>query len=124
MKTIILVGVIIVILALLFYSLGIFTEQRKRRINKTVLTFLSLGLVFDISATTCMIIGSGNSPFTFHGLIGYTGLIAMTVETVLAFKFYKTHGENKEVSRILHWYSRISYALWLVVFITGSLLLR
>ena len=124
MNTIIIVGVVIVILALLFYSLGIFTEQRQKRISKRVLIFLSLGLLFDISATACMIIGSTNSAFTFHGLIGYSGLLAMSIETGLAFRFYSKYGEKKEVGKRLHWYSRISYLLWVIVFITGSLLLR
>jgi uncharacterized repeat protein (TIGR03987 family) len=124
MKTILMIGVIIVILALIFYSLGIFTEQRHKRIDKRVLSFLSLGLIFDISATACMIIGSTNSPFTFHGFIGYTGLLAMSIETFLAYQFYTKHGPNAKVSSALHWYSRLSYLLWVIVFITGSLLVR
>jgi len=122
MKTIILIGTIVVIFALIFYSIGIITEQRKKLINKTVLTFLSLGLLFDISATCCMIIGSTNSPFTFHGAIGYTGLLAMIIETVLAFRFNKANGAKAEVSKPLHLYSRFAYILWVVVFITGSML--
>jgi hypothetical protein len=88
MKTILIIGSIIVTLALIFYLAGIITEQRKRLVTKTVLIFLSLGLLFDISATVCMIIGSTNSPFTFHGFIGYTALLAMVIETLLVYRFY------------------------------------
>ena len=122
MKTILIVGSIIVTLALIFYLTGIITEQRKRLITKTVLVFISLGLLFDISATACMIIGSSNSPFTFHGFIGYTGLLVMIIETLLVYKFYLNNGSTVNVPKGLHLYSRFALLLWIVVYITGSLL--
>lgn len=122
MKLILLIGSIVVTLALISYSVGIITEQRKKRINKFVLTFLLLGLILDITATTCMIIGSSNSPFTFHGFIGYTGLLAMIIENILAFRFYSKNGKNTEVTKGIHLYSLFAYLLWVGVYITGSLL--
>jgi uncharacterized repeat protein (TIGR03987 family) len=122
MKTILMIGSVVVTLALIFYSIGILTEQRKRRITKFVLTFITLGLVADISATTCMVIGSSNSPFTFHGFIGYTGLLMMIIETILAFRFYTREGSAVQVSKGLHRYSRIAYIVWVLVYITGALL--
>lgn len=122
MKTILLIGSIVVTLALISYSIGIITEQRKKRISKTVLTFLTMGLAMDITATICMVIGSSNSPFTFHGFIGYTGLLAMIIETIAAYKFYLANGPQVKVSKKLHVYSLASYLLWVAVYITGSLL--
>jgi uncharacterized protein with PQ loop repeat len=122
MKTILIIGSIIVTLALIFYLAGIITEQRKRLVTKTVLIFLSLGLLFDISATVCMIIGSTNSPFTFHGFIGYTALLAMVIETLLVYRFYLKNGSAVSVPKGLHLYSRFALVLWVAVYITGSLL--
>ena len=122
MNTILIIGTSVVILALAFYSIGIITEQVKKVINKKVLIFLTLGLIFDITATACMIIGSSNSPFTFHGFIGYTGLLAMIVETILAYRFNSKNGSEFKVTKGLHLYSRFAYILWVVVFITGGLL--
>lgn len=122
MKTILLIGSIVVTLALFFYSIGIITEQRKRRISRFVLTFLSMGLISDISATICMIIGSSNSPFTFHGFIGYTGLLLMIIETILAYRFYRANGKDVEVTKGLHRYSAIAYGIWVLVYITGAAL--
>ena len=119
MKTTILVGTIVVILALIFYSIGIITEQRKKLINKTVLTFLSLGLFFDLMATCCMIVGSTKLEFTLHGMLGYSALLIMIIETILAYRFNKVYGGKTEVSKPLHLYSRIAYIWWLVAFITG-----
>jgi len=122
MKTIILIGSTLVTLALISYSIGIITEQRKKLITKKVLFFLTLGLVLDITATICMIIGSTNSPFTFHGFIGYTGLLAMIIENILAYRFYFNQGSEANVTKGLHLYSRFAYLLWVAVYITGSLL--
>ena len=122
METIIKLGVVAVLFALVFYSIGILTEQRNKVINKTVLIFLSLGLFFDIAATGSMIIGSSNSMFTFHGVIGYAGLIAMTIETILAYRFNSKNGAETKVGHALHQYSRYAYDLWVIVFITGSML--
>ena len=70
-------GTAIVILALASYSLAILTEQRRRVISGFVLTFLTLGVALDITATTFMILGSSNTPFSVHGLLGYTSLAGM-----------------------------------------------
>jgi len=122
MKPILMIGSTVVTLALIFYCIGIITEQRQKRINKKVLTFLTLGLISDVSATLCMIIGSSNSPFTFHGFIGYAALLAMIIETVMAYRFNLQFGSEKQVSKKLHLYSRFALILWIAVYITGSLL--
>lgn len=122
MKPILIFGSTIVTLALIFYSIGIITEQRKRQITKGAMLFIALGLLADITATACMVIGSSNSPFTFHGIIGYTALIAMIIETVLAFRFYKSKGSEAKVPKALHSYSLFAYLLWVAVYITGTLL--
>jgi len=122
MKPILMIGSIVVTLALIFYSIGILTEQRRKVINKKVLLFLTLGLISDITATACMIIGSTNSPFTFHGFIGYIALLAMIIETVIAYRFSFQNGYEKSVSKGIHLYSRFALILWVAVYITGSLL--
>ncbi len=122
MKPILMIGATIVTLALIFYSIGIITEQRKRQITTKAMLFIALGLLADITATVCMIVGSSNSPFTFHGFIGYTGLLAMLIETSLAYKFYSKNGAEAKVPKGLHTYSLIAYLLWVAVYITGSLL--
>ncbi len=53
-----LAGIIIVQTALICYSIAIISEQRKRMITKGIVTFLALGVLLDITATTFMILGS------------------------------------------------------------------
>lgn len=121
MKPVLIAGTIIVNLALISYSVGIITEQIKRRVTPRVLAFLTVGVIFDITATACMIIGSENSPFTLHGILGYSSLTAMLIETALAWRHRLNHGEM-EVPRGLHRYSRLAYIWWLLAYVTGATL--
>ena len=121
MKPILMAGTTIVILALIFYTIGIITEQRLHRVTKKVLLFLTLGVIFDISATVCMILGSSKGWFTYHGILGFSSLGAMLLETYLAWQYNLKHGEEK-VTNFLHIYSRVAYIWWVVAFISGGLL--
>lgn len=122
MKTILIIGANVVTLALISYSIAIITEQRKRVLTPFILRFLTIGLVLDITATVLMIIGSSNSPFTFHGFVGYSALAFMLVETSLVWKFKINNGYNIEVSRGLHIFTLIAYVWWVAAYITGALL--
>ena len=82
MKPIILAGTIIVTLALIAYTLFIITEHKQKRASGKVLLYITLGLFLDITATVCMIIGSSNTPFTLHGFLGYTSLLAMLIDGI------------------------------------------
>ena len=122
MNSFLVAGTRIVILALISYSIAIITEQRKQLINKIVLVFISLGIMLDITATACMIIGSSNPPCTLHGILGYSSLMAMLIDTGLIWKHFIKNGPTVSVPRKLHLYSRYAYIWWILAFITGTLL--
>ena len=121
MSPILIAGTIIVNLALVFYSVGIFIEQRRRRVTRVVVGFLTAGVVFDVVATGFMIAGSSSGPFTAHGLLGFSSLAAMLLETGFAWRHRLRHGED-EVPVWLHRYSRVAYSWWIVAYITGAIL--
>jgi hypothetical protein len=122
MNTISIIGSVIVTFALGFYLISIITEQLKKIVTRRVLAFLTAGLVFDISATVCMIIGSPNSPFTFHGFVGYFALTIMIIENILIWRLYLWNGFGVKVPRKLHIYSRLAIIWWAAAYITGSLI--
>ncbi len=122
MKPILMAGTVIVTAALVGYSIAILIEQRRRKITARVLTFLTTGVVLDVTATTCMIIGSTNSPFTLHGILGYSSLAAMLVDTIAIWRFRLVHGPDIPVVRSLHLYSRTAYIWWILAYITGGLI--
>ncbi len=121
MTPILVTGTVIVNLALASYTIGIALEQRSHLVSNRVLQFLSLGVTLDFIATTCMIIGSTSSPFTLHGILGYSSLTAMTLDTALIWWHRRRRGAE-QVSRALHLYSRFAYIWWVLAYVTGALL--
>ena len=121
MSPILIAGTIIVNLALVSYAVGIIGEQRSHRVSSTVLTFLVVGVVLDVTATACMIAGSSRGPFTAHGLLGFSSLAAMLSETWFAWRHRRANGDDV-VPMWLHRWSRIAFGWWLVAYVTGALL--
>ncbi len=122
MNTQLQIGTTVVVFALVAYSVAIITEQRKKHLTKTVLSFLTLGVSLDIIATTFMILGSAKGAFTFHGVLGYSSLVAMFTDAVLMWRLKHKQGLGVEVPHKLHLYSRYAYLWWVAAFITGGLL--
>lgn len=115
-------GIIIVQIALVCYSISIITEQRKRLVSGLVLSFLTAGVVFDIIATTFMILGSSRGLFTLHGILGYSSLLGMLADALIIWRFYKGNLPGTTVSRFVHLFSRFAYIWWIAAYITGALL--
>jgi len=115
------IGSLVVTIALALYTIGFFKEQRRKLVTKGVLLFFTIGVIFDISATILMILGSSKG-FTFHGFIGYSSLLGMSTDTFLLWRYNLKHGSETKVSKSLNLYSRITYIWWVMAFITGGLL--
>jgi uncharacterized repeat protein (TIGR03987 family) len=116
MNTFLIAGSFIVTLALIFYSIGVIAEQRKRLVSSFVLVFIALGVICDISGTACMIIGAGKI-ITWHGLIGYSALLGMLTDVVLLYR----HKKNRRqlLPQSLHRYTRIAYIWWGIAYLSG-----
>lgn len=122
MKPLAIAAASVVTLALISYSIAILTEQKKRKVIRSVLLFLTLGVILDICSTTMMIIVSENSPFTLHGIMGYSALLLMLIDAFLLWRHRIRSGADQEVNKTAHLYSLIAYLYWVAAYITGSLL--
>ena len=122
MKPLVMIGTILVHLALISYGIGIITEQSKHRITQFILVFLALGLIFDLSATVCMVIGAGRGFLTKHSALGYSCLLAMAIDSMLVLRHHIKHGDQ-QVPYSLHLYSRYAYLWWVLgAWVTGGFL--
>lgn len=110
-----------VTLALILYTVGIVNEQRSHRASAAVRTFLTAGLLFDVLATSLMVVASGSFAATLHGVLGYSALGLMLTDVVLLWRHWRRHG-FAEVPRGLHLYSRGAYLYWLIAYFTGAAL--
>jgi uncharacterized repeat protein (TIGR03987 family) len=122
MKPILIAGTSIVTLALISYTLFIFSERKTKRAGNKVLLFLTIGVIFDITATICMVIGSSKSPFTLHGILGYSSLLGMVTDAFFTWRSRFENGKDSPLSVSLHKYTLISYCWWIFAYITGFLL--
>jgi hypothetical protein len=121
MKPVLIAGISIVNLALISYSAAIFTQLRSRRMSRKVLSFLTLGVVFDITATICMIIGSGHF-ITLHGIIGYSSLLGMLADTVVSYRHVLKNGLDSALTENFNKLSLLAYLYWVVAYITGAMI--
>jgi EamA domain-containing membrane protein RarD len=110
---------IVVSIALVCYSIGVITEQRRKSLSGFSLGFITAGLVFDISSTALMIIGSDNIPITVHGFLGYSALSVMLIDTILLWRFWKKEGGG-HLPRGLNLYTRLAYGWWVIAYIAGA----
>lgn len=118
MKPILITASGIVTLALIFYSLAFFGFHRKKKLTRKILTYQTAGLLLDIAATILMIIGSSKGPFTFHGILGYSSLSLMIVDTV----FFWGRRQSEEFPPWLRTYSKVAYSWWILAYITGGMI--
>jgi len=122
MPQIIIAGVILIHIALIFYSVFIFLEHKHKRATTGVLVFITTAVTFDISATVCMMIGTAEKYFTLHGILGYTALFVMIIDAVFIWRHKNKYGGEVPFSETLNRNSKLGYILWLIAFSTGEVL--
>ncbi len=122
MNPTLIIGMAIVTGALIFYSIAVITEQRKKFLSSFIMTCLTIGIVLDVTATACMIAGSRNLPFTAHGVLGYSALLAMLIDTILTWRHWKSVNISQPVPRGLHLYTRFAYLWWVLAYFAGGLI--
>jgi hypothetical protein len=115
-------GIAIVTGALIAYSIAVLTELRRKALSPVIMIFLTIGIGLDITATACMIIGSSNIPFTAHGVLGYSALLCMLIDTILTWRHWKSENKNGLVPRGLIGYTRVAYIWWVVAYLVGGMM--
>jgi hypothetical protein len=121
MKPILIAGISIVNLALIAYTFAIVSQLKGKVMSRKVLSFLTIGVVLDVSATICMIIGSGHF-VTVHGIIGYSSLTGMLMDTVLSYRHTWRNGPGSPLTARFNRGSRIAYYYWVLAYITGAMI--
>jgi hypothetical protein len=121
MNTFLFAGMIAVTAALIFYSIFILQKKKNAFLNVRICTILSFGVIFDITGTILMIIGSKKIPLTVHGIIGYTALAGMIIETLLMWRYLLKY-KNREIRKSLNMYTLIAYSWWLIAYFAGGAL--
>jgi len=122
MNGLIAAGATVVTAALAAYSVSMVLQAAKRRAAAAVLAWQTAAVTLDVLATILMIAGSRRIPITIHGVIGYTALGLMLVDTVLLWGHRRRNGARARFPPRLFRFSIACYAWWVVVYSAGVII--
>lgn len=113
-------AVISINLALLFYTIGVWSEKKMGVLKRWHLIVFWLGFVFDTTGTTLMsTLASGGFRFNFHGVTGMLAIVLMLFHAVWATIVLVRNQEA--LKRNFHKLSIVVWSIWLIPFISGML---
>ena len=106
------IAVIVINLALLFYSIGVWSERLQGRLKVWHTIFFWLGLVCDTWGTGLMFKFVGGMSYDIHGYSGLLAIILMLVHAIWATVVLMKKDEKMIVS--FHKFSIFVWLIWLI----------
>lgn len=103
---------IIITLALLFYSVGVWSERFAGQLKPWHLVFFWTGLVFDTWGTGMMMDMAGGLSFDIHGLTGLIAILLMLIHALWATVVLIR--KDEVMIRSFHRFSIMVWVIWLV----------
>ena len=113
-------AIVSMMLALTFYSFGVWGEKIQRVLKKWHLALFWCGFVFDTLGTTLMgeIVG-GLFKFSFHGITGMLAIVLMLFHAIWASAVIARN--NEKLKKNFHKFSIAVWLIWLVPFLSGAI---
>lgn len=113
-------AIVTINLALIFYTIGVWSEKLQGKLKKWHLTVFYLGLIFDTTGTTLMSkIAKGGFQLNFHGITGLLAIILMLIHAVWATVVLVKNDEKAKAN--FHKFSIIVWIIWLIPFLSGAI---
>ena len=103
---------IIITLALVFYTIGVWAERLAGRLKPWHLAFFWLGLVCDTWGTGLMLEMAGGLTYDLHGTTGLLAILLMFVHAVWA-SIVLVRRDERWISNF-HRFSIVVWLIWLV----------
>ncbi len=103
---------IIITLALVFYSIGVWSERIQGRLKPWHLVFFVLGLICDTWGTGIMLDMAGGLTFDIHGVTGVIAIVLMAIHAAWALVVLIRKDEQAIVN--FHKFSLIVWFIWLI----------
>lgn len=113
-----LIAIITISLALVFYTLGVWSEKFAGSLKLKHLILFWIGLVFDTTGTTLMSEIAGGWRFNFHGVTGLLAIVLMLSHALWATVVFI--GRNKARLKSFHKFSLFVWLVWLVPYFSGA----
>ncbi len=117
MTTQMLSSVILITLALVFYTIGVWSERLAGRLKGWHLAFFWAGFVCDTIGTGIMMEMSDADLFNVHGLTGVLAIVLMFIHAVWASLVLARKDEKAIVN--FHKFSIVVWIIWLIPYLNG-----
>lgn len=112
-----LISMILITLALVLYSIGVWSERIAGRLKGWHLIFFWGGLIFDTVGTGMMMEMAGGIKPDIHSVTGVLAILLMIVHAVWATAVLVRKDERAIVN--FHKFSVVVWAIWLIPYLTG-----
>ncbi|MEI6884248.1 MAG: HsmA family protein [Bacteroidota bacterium] len=120
MNTTLVVAIVFINFAMLFYTVGVWAERIQRRLKWWHLVFFWGGLTADTIGTTAMSILSGSLfKATFHGITGNAAILLMLFHAVWATIVLIRRNEKQILN--FHKFSIFVWIIWLIPMTSGMI---
>ena len=103
---------IIITAALLFYSIGVWSERIQGRLKPWHLVFFVLGLICDTWGTGMMVDMAGGLTFDIHAVTGVIAIVLMFIHALWAFVVLLKKDEKAITN--FHKFSVAVWVIWLI----------
>lgn len=107
---------IIISLALIFYTIGVWSERISGRLKPWHLAFFILGLICDTWGTGMMFDFAGGMTFDVHGITGLIAILLMLIHALWAFIVLIRKDENAILN--FHKFSIFVWIIWLIPYLS------
>ena len=115
-------SVVLITLALVFYSTGVWSERFARYLRPWHVVTFWLGLLFDISGTYAMS-RLAEGPFNILDLHTLTGQIALWLMLIhAAWATYTVRKGSDKLRQRFHRYSLVVWLIWLIPYFGGMMM--
>ncbi len=116
-------AVIAITLALIFYTIGVWSEHRAKVLKPLHLAFFWLGLCADTTGTMMMsrlADGTAGGLSGAHGITGMIAIILMAIHAIWATVVLARKDDN--AMHMFHKFSVAVWLIWLVPFVLGMIM--
>lgn len=113
------ISIIAIVSALVFYTIGVWSERLAGKLKPWHLVLFWIGLVFDTTGTTLMSRMAGQWEFNLHGVTGALAIVLMLGHAAWASLVLLTRKED--AIRNFHKFSLFVWLVWLVPFFSGMI---
>jgi uncharacterized repeat protein (TIGR03987 family) len=117
MTTQTLIAMILITLALVFYSIGVWSERIAGRFKWWHLIFFWTGLIFDTIGTAIMMEMAGGIGFDIHSLTGVLAILLMIIHAIWATIVLVR--EDERMIANFHKFSVVVWLIWLIPYLSG-----